>query len=132
MDLKSSGTTPLRKPYYVASRSCPSPCHLHLSTDLFLICILSVLQLPHSCLYFISPNWLSSEVVTSLNTINATYVDFNLFLPLFYKDHQQNNPLQFFLSQYQPPISILYIFYNSPPFLLLISFQKEPQQWVSG
>ena len=90
----------LQRSYYKGNRAIQPPYHLtrcHLSSDLIIPCILSVLKLSHSRLYLSSLNWLSSEVVTFLYYIDPQHNKSKSFalLPL----SVSSSRLSFILSQ---------------------------------
>ena len=78
----------------------------------------------HSHLKLSSSNWLSSVVVTSTNPIKATHVDCNLLLSIYIIQVLKiflPDLSHFVLPLYQPPISIILMFFllQLLPFLIL-------------
>ena len=89
----------------------------HFSCDLILTCSLSIFELAHSHLNLSSSNWLSSEVVTSLNPIKATHVDCNLFQSIYILQIFKNTPSRSFALHTPPlPTSNFHpLFCHNPP-----------------
>ena len=89
---------------------------------------------PHSYLNLNSPNWLSSEVVSSPNPIKATHVDCNLFLDIYIIQVHKIlilNTSNFNLFQRQPSISILYSAATFHLFYICITHPLSKQFYIS-
>ena len=99
----------------------------HIHHSFFLLHFLT--KLSHSHLYFSPSNLLSSEVVTSLNTIETTHIDCVLLLSFYIIKILKiilPDPSYFILSQCQPPISILFSTFRDAPLVPLTSYFSVP------